>query len=159
MTNPNTELLTNEIMLEFSKTIEMFGLTTLESRLFTYLYLSKKPLTLDEMSDALGKSKTSMSTSIRSLSELNLVTRVWQKGIRKDLYQANTQLFKTFMSGYLSKWIDASNRQRISLEDIYQSIDQDNKNQEDIKHIDNRLIDLIEFHKDMEILFRNIKIE
>lgn len=159
MTNPNTEPLINKIMLEFSKTIEMFGLTTLESRLFAYLYLSRRPLTLDEMSDALGKSKTSMSTSVRSLSELNLVTRVWQKGIRKDLYQVNTQLFKTFMSAYLSKWIDASNRQKISLEDIYQSIDQDNKNEEDIKYIDNRLNDIIEFHKEVEILFRNIKID
>lgn len=148
-------------MLEFSKTLELFGLTTLESRLFAYLYLSKEPLTLDEMSEALGKSKTSMSTSVRSLSELNLVSRVWKKGIRKDLYQANTQLFKIFMSTYIKKWIDASNRQKTSLEEIYESIDVNKDHQESkeaVQNINHRLYDIIEFHKDMENLFSNIKL-
>lgn len=99
-------------MIEFSKTIELFGLTTVEARLFAYLYLSEEDLTLDEMADALGKSKTSISTNIRSLAELNLVTRVWKKGVRKDLYQANSQLFKTFMTSFQRKWIDIARRQK-----------------------------------------------
>lgn len=160
MKYPNTEGLTNKIMIEFSKTIEMFGLTTLEARLFAYLYLSNKSLTLDDMSDGLGKSKTSMSTSIRSLSELNLVTRVWKKGIRKDLYRANTQLFKTFMNAYINKWIDATNRQKSSLEDINNSIKQKNNNRESDEEIigmDQQLDDMIEFHKQVEALFREMK--
>ncbi len=105
-------------MIEFSKTIELFGLTTLEARLFAYLYLSEDAMTLDEMSEALGKSKASISTNIRSLAELNLVTRVWKKGVRKDLYEANSQLFKTFMTSYLRKWVDVARRQKSSLEEI-----------------------------------------
>lgn len=160
MKYPNTETVTNKIMIEFSKTVEMFDLTTLEARLFAYLYLSEKPLTLDDMSDALGKSKTSMSTSMRSLSELNLVTRVWKKGIRKDLYQANTQLFKTFMNAYINKWIDATNRQKTSLEEINKLIEQKKGSQdsdEKILTIDQRLGDIIEFHMQVEGLFREMK--
>jgi DNA-binding transcriptional regulator GbsR (MarR family) len=162
MTHPNTELITNKITLEFSKTIEMFGLTTLEARLFVLLYLSNEPLTLDEMSDTLGKSKTSMSTSIRSLSELNLATRVWKKGIRKDLYQANTHLFKTFMNSYIKKWIDAANQQTASLEEIYQSIDYANDNNEQKEEMENvckQLCHIIEFHRDIEDLFKRINLE
>lgn len=160
MKGPNTENLTNKIMLEFSKTIEMFGLTTLEARLFAYLYLSKQPLTLDDMSEALGKSKTSMSTSIRSLSELNLVTRVWKKGIRKDLHQANTQLFKTFMNAYINKWIEAAIRQKTSLEDINNLMEQkksSGESDEELINMEQQLKDMIEFHKHVEALFREMK--
>lgn len=160
MKYPNTETVTNKIMIEFSKTVEMFDLTTLEARLFAYLYLSEKPLTLDDMSDALGKSKTSMSTSMRSLSELNLVTRVWKKGIRKDLYQANTQLFKTFMNAYINKWIEATNRQKTSLEEINKLIEQKKGSQdsdEKILNINQQLGDIIEFHMQVEGLFREMK--
>lgn len=158
MTHPNDELITNKIIIEFSKTIEMFDLTTLEARLFAYLYLSKKPLTLDDMSDALGKSKSAMSTSIRSLSELNLVTRVWKKGIRKDLYQANMQLFKTFMNAYINKWIAATNRQKTSLEEINRLIEQKRDIPESgVEIIQQRMDGIIEFHKQVEDLFKEMK--
>lgn len=149
-------------MLEFSKTVEMFGFTPLESRLFAFLYLSEKPKTLDEMAEALGKSKTSMSTSIRSLSDQNLVTRVWKKGVRKDLYEAHTQLFKSFMNSYISKWIDAANQQKVSLEDINDIIKEGKDSYSNAKlylHMESRLHHLIQFHQQVEYLFREMKQE
>ena len=68
--------LKDDLVTALSKTIELFGLSTLESRFFYYMYLVDGPKTLDEMSEALGKSKTAMSTSIRSLAEFNLVSQV-----------------------------------------------------------------------------------
>ncbi|MUV36597.1 putative HTH-type transcriptional regulator [Lentibacillus sp. JNUCC-1] len=82
------ETVSDQIIMEFAKTAELFGLTTLEARLFAYMYLEDRPLTLDEMSEAIGKSRTSMSNGVRGLLDLKLVTRVWKKGERKDLYQA-----------------------------------------------------------------------
>lgn len=154
------ENLTSKIIIEFSKTLELFNLNPLEARLFAYLYLSEKPLTLDEMSEALGKSKTSMSTGIRSLSEINLVTRVWKKGIRKDLYEANTQLFKSFMYWYINKWIDSANHQKDSLLEIDKEI-RNEKDKEDrpenLANIEKQLKAIIQFHNEIEILFRDIK--
>lgn len=144
------EEVTDKIMLEFAKTIEMFGLTPLEARLFVHLYFRVKPMTLDEMGEALGKSKTSMSTSVRNLSDLNLVTRVWKKGVRKDLYEANSNLFKTFMDTYIHKWIDAVDHQKESLEKIAQNHEQDTE-------IHQQLTKIIDFHKDVEASFRTIK--
>jgi len=88
--------ITNKIMLEFSKTIEMFDLSPVEARLFAFLYLEGEPLTLDEM---------------------------------KDLYQANKQLFKIFMNTYINKWIEATNYQKTSLEEVNQSFSKQYKDE------------------------------
>ncbi|WP_042224544.1 GbsR/MarR family transcriptional regulator [Oceanobacillus manasiensis] len=156
---PQNENVTNEIMIEFSKTLEMFDLTPLEARLFAYLYLYEKPFTLDEMSEVLGKSKTSMSTGVRTLSDLNLVTRVWKKGVRKDLYQANTQLFKTFMNFYINKWIDATIHQKDSLEETNKSVKQNlsQNNTPELEKLSSKLQDIITFHTKVEHLFRQMK--
>lgn len=72
----------------------MFSLNKTEAQLFVTLYLNGAPMTLNEMRDALGKSKTAMSYSIRRLLEFNLVERVFQKGVRQDLYEARQDLYK-----------------------------------------------------------------
>lgn len=152
--------ITNKIMVEFSKTAEMFDLTPIEARLFSYLYLEEEPMTLDDMGEALGKSKTSMSNSIRGLADLNLVTRVWKKGVRKDLYEANTQLFKIFMNSYIHKWIEATGYQKKALEEINKHIKQQDKqvvSNEELATIDHYLDDMIAFHNEVEASFKNIK--
>jgi len=161
MNTPRAEHITDKIMQEFAKTLEMFDLTSSEARLFAFLYITEKPLTLDEMAAALGKSKTSMSTNIRSLSDLNLVTRVWKKGERKDFYQANSQLFKSFMNAYIGKWVDAANHQKQSLKEINLFLDEyeAEKASEEFTKIEGRLEDIIDFHRRIETLFTDIKVE
>ncbi|WP_047986146.1 GbsR/MarR family transcriptional regulator [Ornithinibacillus californiensis] len=143
----------NGILLEFAKTVELFGLSPIESRVFTILYVEGKPLTLDEMSEALGKSKTSMSTSIRSLVELNLVKRVWKKGVRKDLFQANTQLYKHFMSFYLKKWLDETEVRKEALAEIKNQTDQLASGEVD-ENLQNKLNNLLDFHNKLTDFFK-----
>ncbi|WP_373895638.1 GbsR/MarR family transcriptional regulator [Virgibacillus natechei] len=159
MNIPKNEEIRDNLVIEFSKTVGNFGLSPVEARLFAYLYLSENPLTLDDMSEALGKSKTSMSTSIRTLSDLNLVTRVWKKGVRKDLYQANSQLFKTFMNFYINKWLDTTNHQKEALEDNKDLIERKKKEEssEELTTLDERMHDILQFHILVEKLFRNMK--
>ncbi|KGP90040.1 hypothetical protein N780_07390 [Pontibacillus chungwhensis BH030062] len=133
---------------EFSKTIEMFSLTPSEALLFSTLYIEGEPMTLDEMSEALAKSKTSMSTGIRSLLDLNLVERVWKKGVRKDLYTANSDLFNKFMSSYIHKWLDAANRQKHSLEETRLLLKKERKEIRtgEADHLEEKLNEMINFH-------------
>ncbi|MCD5324962.1 MULTISPECIES: GbsR/MarR family transcriptional regulator [Pontibacillus] len=131
---------------EFSKTIEMFSLTPSEALLFSTLYIEGEPMTLDEMSEALAKSKTSMSTGIRSLLDLNLVERVWKKGVRKDLYAANSDLFNKFMSSYIHKWLDAANRQKHSLEETKLLLDKEEMESNEANRFEEKLNEMIEFH-------------
>lgn len=160
MLEQQTEMITNKIISEFAKTIEMFNLSPSEARLFAFLYLKEKPMTLDEMGDALGKSKTSVSTSVRSLLDLNFVTRVWIKGVRKDLYQANTHLFKTFMNTSITKWIDAINHQRASLEEMVEEVKSQvisEGDHKELRSLEQQLANIITFHNQIEKAFRNVK--
>lgn len=154
------EMLKDELITAFSKTIELFGLSTLESRLFAYLYLINEPQTLDEMSEALGKSKTAMSTSIRSLANLHLVSQVWKKGVRKDLYVANSQLFKVFMNFYFRKWVDKTERQKEVLEDLKSQVIDEVGQEEDAvrtKQLLNKFDEVIEFHDQIEKAFNELR--
>lgn len=153
--NINHETSSEAVISVFSRTIEMFGLSALESRLFSYMFLEDKPMTLDEMSQALGKGKTAMSTSIRSLADWNLVPQVWRKGERKDLYVANTQLFNSLFYVYLQKWVNVASRQQEVLEKIKDEPD-DNVAKDKEKFL-SKVDQIIEFHADLEAAFRKLK--
>lgn len=147
------ETIHTKVTHEFSKTLEMFGLSPQDARLFVTLYLHQSPMTLDEMSEALGKSKTAMSNGVRALLDQGLVERVWKKGFRKDLYQANENLYRNFMSSYIKKWQEAAIEQKNTLSvmeaDLKDRI-QDYSDQEKMKHADDlyqRIEDMISFHE------------
>jgi HTH-type transcriptional regulator, osmoprotectant uptake regulator len=147
------EKIRNGILLEFAKTVELFNLTPIEARVFAFLYVKGTPLTLDDLVEELGKSKTSMSNSIRSLVELNLVKRVWKKGVRKDLFLANTQLYKHFMSLYMKKWIDQVEDRKEALMEINKEIQQlPEKKDQDV--IQDKLNSLIAFHIKLDQFFK-----
>lgn len=160
MTETNVEHLRELSMHEFSKTIELFDITPAEAHLYTYLYLKGKPLTLDDMSKALGKSKTSMSNGIRTLSQMNLVSRVWKKGERKNLYEANKQLLKIFMTTHTHKWLETIHHQKNALQDINNMIQQQKRNHQlpnnDLDIIHNHLQQMITFHEQLSSLFTEI---
>ncbi|WP_217586015.1 GbsR/MarR family transcriptional regulator [Lentibacillus saliphilus] len=158
MIQNTNEQIADHIVMEFAKTAELFGLTTLEARLFAYMYLEDKPLTLDEMSEAMGKSKTSMSNGVRGLLDLKLVNRVWIKGVRKDLYHANAPLFKIFMDAYLQKWDDATKHQREALMSIKETIEHDPELSANTKggHME-QLEQMIQFHNAIKSSFNQLK--
>lgn len=68
------------------------------------MYFKHQPITLDEMKEALGMSKPSMSTSVRKLQEINIVQKVWQKGSRRDSFMAEKNFFNYFSQFYGMKW-------------------------------------------------------
>ncbi|WP_066062899.1 GbsR/MarR family transcriptional regulator [Neobacillus soli] len=87
-----------------SKNMNLYGVTESIGRLYGALYFQESPLTLDEMKEELGMSKTSMSTSVRNLVDLKMVGKVWKKGVRKDLYQAEPDWYQTFADFFTIKW-------------------------------------------------------
>ncbi|MDQ0159926.1 GbsR/MarR family transcriptional regulator [Alkalibacillus salilacus] len=138
---------------EFSKTLEMFSLNTTESQLFVILYLSEEPMTLDDMKNALGKSKTAMSNAIHTLLNFNLVERVWKKGVRKDLYQAEKDLYEKFMNAYVNRWLEAIARQKANLEEIEKQFCKKSTND---KQTNLKLQEALRFHDALEDVFNNL---
>ena len=57
-------------------------------QIYSLLFLSRNPMSLDEIADALKLSKGNVSVNVRMLEECGLVRSVWVKGTRKDYYEA-----------------------------------------------------------------------
>ncbi|WP_234028589.1 GbsR/MarR family transcriptional regulator [Lentibacillus sp. Marseille-P4043] len=87
-----------------AKNMNLYGITSSVGRLYGVLYFAEKPLTLDDMREALKMSKTSMSTGVRALSEMKMVESTFKKGIRKDLYQTEDDWYKSFTSLFGNRW-------------------------------------------------------
>jgi len=70
-----------------------------------------------------------MSTSVRSLSEAKLVERVWERGVRKDLYQAKEDWYQNFIDMFSIRWRRSvtthSSAIRRSISEIEQLISED----------------------------------
>ncbi|UOR13208.1 GbsR/MarR family transcriptional regulator [Halobacillus amylolyticus] len=154
------EHLNTKVIQEFSKTLEMFGLSPGDARLFVTLYIHRTPMTLDEMSEALGKSKTSMSTGVRNLADQGLVERVWKKGFRKDLYKADENLYSKFMNTYIKKWLTASHEQMVTLQSLDNQMEADSDEKErpyEVAQLQKRVDDMIRFHRLISEAFKEIQ--
>ncbi|GGK11282.1 HTH-type transcriptional repressor OpcR [Caldalkalibacillus thermarum] len=116
-----------KVIQTISQNMHLFGITPSVGRLYGIMYFEDRPMTLDEMCEALGMSKTSMSTGVRALQEIQMVHKIWQKGVRKDLYQVEEDWYQTFVSLFGTKWKKAleSNEQQVrqaftALTELYQ---------------------------------------
>ncbi len=87
-----------------AQNIHLYGLPPSAGRQFGMMFFKNRPLTLDDMSAELGMSKTSMSTSIRTLTEAKLVERVWERGVRKDLYEVKDDWYQIFVDMFSDTW-------------------------------------------------------
>jgi DNA-binding transcriptional regulator GbsR (MarR family) len=72
-------------------------------QIYALLFLSDEPLSLDEIGERLGVSKSNISINIRMLEEYNLVRKVWVKGSRKDFYAAERTYPKKVIKDFLDK--------------------------------------------------------
>ncbi|AOM84308.1 GbsR/MarR family transcriptional regulator [Salisediminibacterium beveridgei] len=106
---------------EIAKNIHLYDLSPSTGRLYGTVFFSEEPMTLDEMSEQMGMSKTSMSTGIRSLVEASMVERVWERGIRKDLYKTEDDWYKSFSTVFIKRWRQAT---EMNLEAIRETEDQ-----------------------------------
>ncbi|HNX82602.1 MAG TPA: hypothetical protein PKL77_10720 [Candidatus Omnitrophota bacterium] len=93
----------NKVILAQDRLIERignicakFGLNDFIAQLFAVLYLSKKPLSLDDLTQRLKVSKGNVSINIRVLENWGAVRRIWIKGSRKDFYEAEPNIKKVF---------------------------------------------------------------
>lgn len=102
--NERHEKARERIIETIAQNIHLFGLSPSTGRQYGMMYFQNEPSTLDDMTEKLGMSKTSMSTSVRALSELKLVERVWKKGVRKDLYHTTEDWYQSFIDLFSIKW-------------------------------------------------------
>ena len=93
-----------EISSGIAKTMDIYGVTPSVGQLYATLYFSEEPMTLDQLREELGMSKTSMSTGVRKLESNKMVRKIWKKGVRKHLYQGETDFFQNFVNFFVPLW-------------------------------------------------------
>jgi len=96
------------------------GVSRVIGQLYAMLFLSEKPLCLDDMVERLKISKGNASLNIRKLESLGVAKRVWVKGDRKDFYQAELDLEKIIKGELINI---ARSRMKIALDTVTETED------------------------------------
>ncbi|MFA6321564.1 MAG: MarR family transcriptional regulator [Candidatus Omnitrophota bacterium] len=96
--NNKLEMAQDKFTESVGKLAESFGLNKSIAQLYAVLYLSDKPLSLDELVERLGVSKGNISLNIRELESWGAVKDIWVKGSRKDYYEADPDIKKVFVN-------------------------------------------------------------
>lgn len=155
------------VIESIANNMELYGVTLSAGLLYGTLLFQDNPMTLDEMGEALGMSKTSMSTGVRSLLDLNMVNKVWMKGARKDHYEVEQDWYQNFIDYFSIKWRKAMDDNvmalRKSLQELTLLINREDTSEEirgmavtDIEKLNNaldyydwlsKLIDTFESHE------------
>jgi DNA-binding transcriptional regulator GbsR (MarR family) len=74
-----------------------WGVNRSVSQIHALLYLSERPLTADDIADALGLARSNVSNSIKELLGWNLIRRVPIRGDRRDHFEAETDIWEVFL--------------------------------------------------------------
>lgn len=126
-----------DIIIEaFGHSFALYGLSDVIGRIYGLLYFSEDPMGLDAIAEGLGVSKATVSINIRVLEGLKFVRKVWQKGSRRDFYEAQrnfskifTELLKTNMKKELELTREAINKSQSVLAEVINSagVDEETK--------------------------------
>lgn len=90
---------------------QSLGLGRVVGQIFAYLYFSREPRTLDDLTAALGISKGSASMCVRQLEQWGALEKIWIKGDRKDYYRARDafgKIIKSIIVDMTGKRIESS---------------------------------------------------
>lgn len=94
----------DQFIEKIADNMHTYGVSTTVGRVLGIIYMNRKAMTLDELSRATGMSKTRMSQVVREMVDLNIAEKVFEIGVRKDLYSVEQDYYQTFISLFTSNW-------------------------------------------------------
>lgn len=107
------ELTKEKFIEKIADNMRTYGVSATVGRVLGIIYMNRGPMTLDQLSEQTGMSKTRMSQVIREMVQLNIAEKVFQKGVKKDLYMVENNYYQTFISLFTSNWREAINKSRL----------------------------------------------
>ncbi|MCY9661656.1 GbsR/MarR family transcriptional regulator [Paenibacillus chondroitinus] len=154
------------IIESMGKNMELYGITQSIGHLYGLLFFQNKPMTLDEMREAMEMSKTSMSTGVRTLVDLKMVNKVWEKGSRKDLYEVEMDWFQTFSDYFSLKWrkaleinLSSLRKSKVELNQLSQQYPDDTALQGILQTDINKIDEAIRYYKWLDRLIDSFETE
>ncbi|KAA6475110.1 GbsR/MarR family transcriptional regulator [Bacillus swezeyi] len=98
---------------KIAENMNTYGISSTVGRVLGIIYMNRKPMTLNELSEATGMSKTRMSQVVREMLDLNIAEKVFEKGVRKDLYDVEQDYYQTFISLFTANWSKVVKKNRM----------------------------------------------
>lgn len=89
-----TEKLKEEFIMNFGHAYKAFGLSKLMGHVVALLIFTPKPISLEDITKQLHRSKGPISQIARRLRDKRLIRRVWQPTSRKDYYEIEPEIFE-----------------------------------------------------------------
>ncbi|WP_166244887.1 GbsR/MarR family transcriptional regulator [Paenibacillus turpanensis] len=96
------------VIESIGQNMDIYGVNLSIAYLYGHMFFRNHPVTLDDMGQTMGMSKTSISTGMRTLIDLKMVNKVWEKGARKDLYEVEGDWYRTLSDFFSIKWKKAA---------------------------------------------------
>jgi DNA-binding transcriptional regulator GbsR (MarR family) len=84
-----------------AQALAVYGVTDSVGRIYGVLYFVDKPMSLNEIKDEVAMSKATVSNGLRELQDIEMITKVWKKGDRKDHYIAIKDFVKNFVNFFV----------------------------------------------------------
>jgi DNA-binding transcriptional regulator GbsR (MarR family) len=94
----------DRIIDQIGANMKLYGFSETVGRLMGTIHYNRKPMTLDEMKEELDMSKMRMSSAVRELMDAGLAGKVFEKGVRKDLYVVEQDYYQTFIRLFCTNW-------------------------------------------------------
>ena len=137
--NKKLELAEDRFIEHIGNICNKFGLNNFLAQLYGVLYLSNRPLSLDELTEKMQASKGNISINIRVLEQWGAVKRVWMRGSRKDFYEAELNLKKVLgeriKSSFQKHMSDMSSMLKESNQLIKSAVDELSDEEKDIAKV------------------------
>lgn len=146
------------------KNMDLYGVTLSIGHLYGHMYFNQQPVTLDEMSETMGMSKTSMSTGMRTLHDLKMISKVWSKGSRKDLYMVESDFHQNFADYFSIKWrkaveqnMGAMKRAAKDIEELKQQYPDDAEFLTILEHDQQKISEALSYYRWLERLIDSLE--
>lgn len=94
----------NKIIQQVTDNMEFYGYSGTIGHIMAVVFYNSEKMSLDEIAERTGMSKTRMSQVLREMVHLNIARKVFVKGSRKDFYSIESDYYKIFASLYTSNW-------------------------------------------------------
>ncbi|WP_246407067.1 GbsR/MarR family transcriptional regulator [Geomicrobium halophilum] len=94
----------DQIAERIADNMDTFGVSSTVGRLLGIIYMNRTAMTLDELADHTGMSKTRMSQVMRQMMALNIAEKEFIKGSRKEHYTVEDDYTQTFISLFTTSW-------------------------------------------------------
>ncbi|WP_252315817.1 GbsR/MarR family transcriptional regulator [Sinobaca sp. H24] len=107
-----------------SDNMSTFGVSSTIGRLLGIIYMNREPMTLDDLAEATGMSKTRMSQVMREMMALNIAEKEHIKGSRKEHYNVENDYVQTFISLFTTNWREVISKNRMFAKKLQQEINE-----------------------------------